>query len=334
MDCHKRKNEEMDSLTTKYRTDSLTPAELQDLREKINAASDADVEQVLHRAWMEEEIDGENVSDRRMELVKERIDRGIGRRMSRRFGFVRIAQMAAAVLLPLFMALSGYLLYENRQLAEEEMIVSTARGERASVTLPDGTVVALNAESRLSYYPKEFHHTERRIRFNGEGYFQVEKDEDLPFLIDAMGMQVKVLGTTFNLHARSGEQTAELVLEEGSVRMESSKSHKHVVLQPAQRAVLDQVTGRIHVYAEDDFERVTAWRQGDMVFRNIPFPDVVRAIEENYHMQVRFVETTCPTDRFTGTLPLANLNEVLDVIEVTYHVRSEISESEVRIYSR
>ena len=322
----------MDRLTTKYRTDSLTPAELQALREQVNAASDADVEQVLHRAWMEEEIDGLHVSDRRMEQVKERIDRATGR-PARRFTFVRMAQMAAAVLLPLFMALSGYLLYENRQLAEEEMIVSTARGERASVTLPDGTIVALNAESRLSYYPKEFHRTERRIRFSGEGYFQVERDEELPFLIEARGLQVKVLGTTFNLHARSGEQTAELVLEEGSVRMESSKSHKHVILQPAQRAVLDQATGQIHVYAEDDFERVSAWRQGDMVFRNIPFPDVVRTIEENYHVRVHFVETACPTDRFTGTLPLGNLNEVLDVIEATCHVRSEVSGSEVRIYS-
>lgn len=332
MDCHIHKNEEMDRLTTKYRTDSLTPAELQALREQVNAASDADVEQVLHRAWMEEEIDGLHVSDRRMEQVKERIDRATGR-PARRFTFVRIAQMAAAVLLPLFMALSGYLLYENRRLAEEEMTVSTAAGERASVTLPDGTFVALNAESRLSYYPKEFHRTERRIHFNGEGYFQVAKDEKLPFLIDARGLQVKVLGTTFNLQARCDKQTAELVLEEGRVRMESCKSHKQVVLQPSQRAVLDQATGQIRVYAEDDFERVSAWRQGDMVFRNIPFPDVVRAIEENYQVRVRFIKTTCPTDRFTGTLPLADLNEVLDVIEATYHVRSEVNESDVRIYS-
>lgn len=140
------------------------------------------------------------------------------------------------------------------------MIVCTARGERASVTLPDGTAVSLNSESRLAYFPKPIT-KERKISFDGEGYFQIDKNKEVPFIIDAQGLQVKVLGTTFNLLVRKDHKTAELALEEGSVWLGATQSHKNVILHPKQKAILDQSTGNIFIIAEEDTQK---YQHGDM----------------------------------------------------------------------
>lgn len=319
----------MKELEHKYRNDELSPTELQELRKRINSMSDNEIGHEMYQAWMDEEIDDTSVSDKRMDKIKERVERFIKEEKTGGFRFIRIIQIAAAVLLPVFIALSGYLYYENRQIAAEEMIVSTARGERASVTLPDGTTVALNSESRLGYFPKAYNKEERKISFNGEGYFQVCKNQEAPFMIDAKGLQVKVLGTTFNLLAREHHKTAELALEKGSVCFSATKSNKDVVLYPLQKAILDQSTGDILVIAENDIKNISVWRQGNMVFRNTELSEVIRIIEDNYDVTIKIIGKDCPTDSFTGTLPLTNLNEVLEVIEKSYHLKAQIKGKEI-----
>ena len=82
-----------------------------------------------------------------------------------------------------------------------------------------GVLVSLNSKSRLIYFPKDYNKKERKIAFGGEGYFQVKRNVNTPFLINAKGLQVRVLGTTFNLSVRDTERTAELALEEGCVSL-------------------------------------------------------------------------------------------------------------------
>ena len=209
------------------------------------------------------------------------------------------------------------------------MIVCTARGERASVTLPDGTAVSLNSESRLAYFPQTYNKKERKISFDGEGYFQIDKNKEVPFIIDAQGLQVKVLGTTFNLLVRKDHKTAELALEEGSVWLGATQSHKNVILHPKQKAILDQSTGNIFIIAEEDTQKISAWRHGNMIFRNTKFSEVIHTIEQSYNGRINITCKNCPTDTFTGTLPLTNLNEVLEVIEKSYHLKAQIKGKEI-----
>lgn len=319
----------MKELEYKYRNDELSPAELQELRNKVNSMPDHEIEREMYRAWINEEIDDTSATGERMSKIKERIEKSIEDEKPAGFNFIRIVHIAAVVLLPVFIALSGYLYYENRQIAAEEMIVSTSRGERASVILPDGTTVSLNSNSGLSYFPKTYNKSERKIKFDGEGYFQVCKNQEVPFIIDAQGLQVKVLGTTFNLLVRKHHKTAELALEEGSVWFGATKSRKNVILRPEQRAILDQSTGNIRVIEENDIQRISAWKRGNIVFRNTAFPEVIRTIEENYNVTIKIAGNHCPTDSFTGTLPLANLNEVLEVIEKSYHLKAQIRGKEI-----
>lgn len=162
-----------------------------------------------------------------------------------------------------------------------------------------------------------------------KGYFQIDKNKEVPFIIDAQGLQVKVLGTTFNLLVRKDHKTAELALEEGSVWLGATQSHKNVILHPKQKAILDQSTGNIFIIAEEDTQKISAWRHGNMIFRNTKFSEVIHTIEQSYNVRINITCKNCPTDTFTGTLPLTNLNEVLEVIEKSYHLKAQIKGKEI-----
>ena len=319
----------MKKLETKYRNAELSPAELQELRNRIKSMSDYEIGEEMYQTWMNEKIDVTSVPDKQIDKIKAQIENSIKEEKSNGFDFSRIIQIAATILLPVFIILSCYLYYENRQIATKEMIVCTARGERASVTLPDGTAVSLNSESRLAYFPQTYNKKERKISFDGEGYFQIDKNKEVPFIIDAQGLQVKVLGTTFNLLVRKDHKTAELALEEGSVWLGATQSHKNVILHPKQKAILDQSTGNIFIIAEEDTQKISAWRHGNMIFRNTKFSEVIHTIEQSYNVRINITCKNCPTDTFTGTLPLTNLNEVLEVIEKSYHLKAQIKGKEI-----
>ena len=323
----------MDTLENKYRKDALTPSELQELRSKVNSMSDNELGEQMYQSWMNGEIDCTFVEDQKVNKMKSNIDRTIGKKHLIKYQLIRFGQTAAAILLPVFIILSAYLYHENRQITSDEMIVSTGIGERANVSLPDGTTVSLNSNSRLSYIPKVYNREERKIEFKGEGFFRVTKNVSVPFIVNAKGLKVRVLGTTFNLSVRDNAHTAELALEEGSVQLLSVKSNKQVVLAPMQKAILNQETGNITVISDKNAKDASAWRLGEMVFRNTPLTGVLRTIEENYNVKIEINSDVCLADKFTGTLPVVNLNEVLEVLEKSYHFKTEIIDKKILLNS-
>ena len=182
-------------------------------------------------------------------------------------------------------------------MASEEMVVSTGKGERANITLPDGTAVALNSESSLTYTPRVFNKDKRQIRFEGEGYFQVAKNRDCPFLIDAEGLSVEVLGTTFNLDVRRSRKTAELILEEGSVRFHSLKIGKDALLEPKEKLILDQETGHFVIEKGQDIESETAWKRRELVFDDVMF-DLTHLRYNYYRRLCRLYNTQLNREEF------------------------------------
>lgn len=318
----------MENLDKKFRQDTLSSGDLSELRKRVNAGDGSELESIIHDTWMGEDIDTLGVSTPHMDEVKNRIDLVIGKNRSTQTLLIRVSQIAAAILLPVFIITSFYFYRENNQLASEEMVVSTEKGERASILLPDGTKVMLNSESTLSYNPKVYNRKERKVHFEGEGHFQVGKDKEHPFQIDATGLKVKVLGTTFNLNVRKHRETAELALEEGSVLFSSVLTNANVTLKPNQTAVLNQVTGKISVLAMEA-KVASAWRRGELIFHNTALSDVVESIGNNFGIVVKVNDKDCLADLFTGTLDAVNLNEALKVIERSFHLKATISEDTI-----
>lgn len=321
----------MMNLEQKYRQDRLTPNELNELRAKVNSTSDELLEEAICNEWMHDDIDISSVDMQRMDRLKRSIDKKINKKLFVYFKFFKWIQVAAIILLPISIAAIWYLYKENSQLSSEEMVVATGIGEHAKITLPDGTDVNLNAESKLCYIPKTYNKKERQIRFDGEGYFQVRKDKQHPFLINAQGLNVRVLGTKFNLLARKKDASAVLSLQEGSVLFSSLLTGLNVILKPNQKAILNQSTGIIIVKKEENFQDVIAWRRKELVFRNAPLRSVINSIEKNYNIKIRIKTKAYLKDLFTGTLPNSNINEDLEILEKSYHFKSIMTSQEVLI---
>jgi len=319
----------MNNLIDKYRNDDLSSKELSELKKDIIAMPEEDLERQLYAGWMNDDIDSSSVDDDTIDKLKSNIDTITGKKRSGLSLFVRWSQIAAAVLLPISILFSIYFYRENSLVLSDEMSIITGKAERASITLPDGTTVSLNAESILKYHPKGYNKKERKINFSGEGYFQVSQNKKVPFFIHAKGLQVEVLGTVFNLSVREKDTTAELALEEGCVSLLSTRNNQNVVLQKNQKAILNQLTGDITVITDENISDMSAWRRGDVVFRNTELSQVIRAIEENYNMSVKIDCKECLSDRFTGTLPVNDLNEALEIIEHSYHLRAVINGKEI-----
>lgn len=319
----------MDKLFDKYKSDKLSGEELQELRKVVNALSDDELAGRLETDWNQGEVGVDEVDEKCMERLKERIDRQAGIQKPWRVYVLRVAKMAAAILLPVLLVTTLYLYTDSRQSFPSDMIVSTGKGERASMTLPDETKIALNYDSQVTYDPEAFAKGERRIDFDGEGYFQVKKDSRHPFVIHAQGLQVEVLGTVFNLLARNGDTHSELFLEEGSVRLMSVLTGEKVLLSPNQKAVLSVETGHIVVQTMENIAEASAWRKGDLIFRNEPLGNVLRTLEGCYGYKITTDCEDCLTDEFTGTLPTWDINEVLEVLEKLYPLEIEIKGKEI-----
>lgn len=314
----------MDRLIDKYKRDGLSPDELSELRVVLDSMTDEEIGQRLYADWQADDGDVSFVDEGRVAGMKNRIDiatgRGGGR--PRLSPPVRWLRVAAAVLLPVSILCTAYFYHRSNLIYDREILVTTGKTERAGVTLPDGTAISLNMGSELKYSPQDYNRKERAVGFSGEGYFQVSGNRKAPFLINVNGMQVKVTGTAFNLSAREGDDTAELSLEEGCVSLLSTGSNQTEIVHENQRAILDRSTGNITVVNDENVEDVSAWRHGDVIFRNAGLSEVIGMMEEYYDVVLKIDYEECFSDRFSGILPIDNLNEALTILEYAYHLKA------------
>lgn len=311
----------MKNLYSKYINNQLTVAELEELRKDNPQKFSSEMEEALNEEWNADE-DYSQIPDDVVAGIKCRLDKAIDKK--RRVIvplYYKVLGWAAVILLPLFILSTLYIYKEHTQAVSEEMVVATATGEKATITLPDGTLVTLNSNSRLSYTPKVYNKDNRQISFSGEAYFNVAKDKERPFMIDARGLKVQVLGTKFNLSVRKEDKNAELFLESGKVLFTSLLKRESVVLSPNQKLTMNQMTGEMSVMKETD-NMASAWRRNEMIFRNAPFESVVKAIENVYGVRIRMEYKSDSMDVFTGTLVTNDLNSVLEVIETTNNLKA------------
>lgn len=308
----------MENLYKKYINNQLSKEDLDELKKDDFELHSQQIGEAMHEEWFDSEDDNSNISEGPITKIKKHLDNAIDHERSVTIVpfYYKVALWSAVVLLPLLIISSLYIYNEHSQSTLEVMTVVTHTGEKASVNLPDGTLVALNSDSRLSYIPKEYNKSNRTIDFEGEGYFKVSKDASRPFIVNAQGLRVKVLGTKFNLQVRKNKKNAELYLESGKVQFTSLKNNKSVVLFSNQKLTMNQMTGEMSVQIENG-NLSTAWRRNEMVFYKTPFEEVAKCLENTYGITVQLNYRCGPQDFFTGTLVTNDLSSDIEVLEVT-----------------
>ena len=165
-----------------------------------------------------------------------------------------------------------------------EVYVPSAK--QSQLTLPDGTKVWVNCDTKIKY-SNRFNSNERNIYLNGEAYFEVSGNEDLPFRVFANGVEIKVLGTKFNVKGYADENRVETILVEGKVELNriGDKSGRSIELQPGDKATLNLTTSKVAVSREDVFDDI-AWKDGKMIFRNLPLEEVCKILSRRYNVEI------------------------------------------------
>ncbi|WP_147372177.1 FecR family protein [Mariniphaga sediminis] len=201
-------------------------------------------------------------------------------------------------------------------------------GKKSELLLADGTKVWLNAGSRLAF-PSRFTDDTREVYLEGEACFQVTRNEKHPFIVKAGNLDVKVLGTHFNVSAYSNDETIETVLLEGSVIVSKPKTFglgkTDVVLTPRQKASFFKESSKLNVANEPHADLFIAWTYGWLEYYRESLLSVLQKVERYYNVEIHLPDNYPGGDRISGKLDLK------DSLEAVMVVLSDASGFEFRI---
>ena len=195
------------------------------------------------------------------------------------------------------------------------------RGGEYKIVLDDGTEIWLNSASELKY-PAHFVGNERRVCLVGEAYFQVARNEAAPFIVETRDMDVKVLGTSFNVSAYEDEENSHATLVEGRVEVDDKVNGEKVTLTPGEQALLQ---GKEMVVREVNTKLYSMWRLDRFTFASEDMEGVIRKLSRWYNVNFFFSNSSMKQKRFTGSLPkYSDISQVLKMIEMTTDIKFQV----------
>lgn len=230
---------------------------------------------------------------------------------------------------------SSFMAYRPMQEMQPDTLVynvlSVPRSCEYRLRLADGTMVWLNSDSELCY-PVNFAGRERRVFLKGEAYFDVARNMDMPFRVEAGEMEVEVLGTEFNMNVYGDDGCLRTTLAEGKVRVSYAATRQACILEPGEQALLEE--GALSV-RQVDLRDVVGWKEGRFVFSDLPLEAIVRQLERWYDVEFDFFDPAAKYYRFTGVIMRhKSLQEVLALLEETTDVKFKTNANEIEVFRK
>lgn len=184
----------------------------------------------------------------------------------------------------------------------ENQLVYVPRGKTRKVVLPDGSKVWLNSESSISF-PEKFSWNNRKVEVSGELYFEVVKDKQRPFIVSAKEMEIRVLGTSFNVSSYDDDDLVETILVSGAVNVydlagASQEGPNVTTLKPGEKWFFNKSTQVAGVDVVNTDEAL-GWREGLITFKNLDLKSIMRKVSRLYDVEVHF-DHFDHSRRFTG----------------------------------
>jgi len=238
---------------------------------------------------------------------------------------------AAAIL---FIPLLGYMFYYMTEKHRESLMYSQAAvdsievvtplGSRTEFKLSDGSKVYLNSGSKIKY-PQVFTGKTRGVNLIGEGFFEVAHNAEKPFIVNAKGLSVRVLGTKFNVMAYPDDNVIETTLVEGKVELDQQvggRIKKIGSMIPGQHVKFNDKRGIVSSNMVD-VEKYIAWKEGKLVFQNESITDVAKALERMFNVNI-IVDDKVKDFTYTVVLVDEPLFQILDLMSIATPVKYKV----------
>lgn len=229
---------------------------------------------------------------------------------SRRLVFARTFATAAAVAL---LCLSVWTAYLYMQPVAMQTVSTLA--ETRTVNLPDGTSVTLNHYSTLTY-PERFKTDNREVELNGEAYFEVSKDKKHPFIVQTEAVDVRVLGTQFNVDAYRDSPDVRTTLLTGSVAVSNKSNSERMILKPNEIAIYNKVEKKLTRKELEDATDEISWRHGEFIFDDVPLRDIARELSNSFGTTIQITDSTLQNYRISARFRNGeDLETILSVLQ-------------------
>lgn len=330
----------IDELIANYLTGGLDENNLSELKVWIAASAENETYFIRQREVWFSAVSREAASiynkNKAFETFRERIHSSKKEQKPFRQGFRLSAIWRYAAVVAVIIAV-GCLSYWRGEVNVKDTFadisVEAPLGSKTKLYLPDGTLVWLNAGSRMTY-SQGFGVDNRKVELEGEGYFEVTRNEKIPFYVKTKDLQLRVLGTKFNFRDYPEDHEVVVSLLEGKVELNNMlKSEKEAFLTPDERAILNKSNGLMTV------ESVTAsnasqWTDGYLFFDEELLPDIAKELERSYNVKIHIANDSLNNFRFYGNFVRReqNIQEVLDALASTEKIQYKIEERNITIY--
>ena len=210
---------------------------------------------------------------------------------------------------------------EYEELVYNELVIP--RGGEYSLTLSDGTVVYMNADSKLRF-PVKFDRNLRMVELEGEAYFKVQRNEKVPFIVKTSQISVQVLGTEFNVSAYAEDLVIQTTLVSGAVKVFSEDEKESVILRPGEQAEFSRITHEIQLETVD-VSYVTAWKDGRLRFQEKPLFEIMKNVARWYDVEIIYEDEEVKYYPFGCNFNrMATIESLLQIFEATGTIETRV----------
>lgn len=313
MSAMKKENENISwSLLAKDVSGELSPAEHLELQKELS--KNPDIEKQVKKLWGDahyaqeyETIDTTNA----WLSVKGKINPE-----RRLFTFKRVAAVAAVLV---FVCVSA--LFYNVIVNQGQTVIHTSDSNQ-TVELPDGSIVVLNHNSQIKY-SKTFMDDIRLVKLSGEAYFDVAENKNRPFVIETEQINVKVLGTSFNVKAYKGATNTEVVVSSGKVQVDARSNDEQVYLEAGDAVNYSSLSHTLdkHKVQTPNYK---AWKTMEISFENNNLIDIIKIIEDTYHIKIEVHENVSSEQQMSGTFSQHSLEHILGTVCQAFNLKYQV----------
>lgn len=252
---------------------------------------------------------------------------------------------------------SSVFLYNNNEHNKQDnlgntniVVTKTLLGERKELTLPDGTKVTMNADSKLSF-PSIFSDSTREVSLTGEAFFDVHEDHSHPFIIHTRKMDIRVLGTAFNVKAYQNDKFSETTLIRGSIQVKLlDRPSDRITLKPTEKLIVNYSAPVVkddtksasvkpnalpeitYLHKLDTTVVETSWLQNKLLFNDQDFESLANNLERRYDVNIQLESDVIKQLRFTGMFEKETIAEVLKALQLTENFNYKILKDKILIY--
>ncbi len=309
----------LENLIEKQSEGRLNLSEQTELSEKLADPQNQEAEEIFSKDWknhLENEVQSQRDLTNVLHKVHHRIRLNENKKSAQLTWWNTFQRVAAILILPLTLSFLAYFYFQNNQPIENTSYaeIECPMGVRTKFQLPDGSTGYLNSGSRLKY-PVQFS-GERKVELTGEAFFDVVHNASLPFHVNTRNLDIKVLGTTFNVIANDDETSEEIILQTGKVDIATRAGKQLALLNPNERLVLD-LKKQSFEKKTVEASQYTSWKDGKLVFRNENMQQVARRLSRWYNADVLVDDKQLDDYAFHATFMDEPLDEVLKLLSLT-----------------